>query len=214
MVFGNILRWESFREYSSALFFGAGVLMLAAMSLTLLRGTAWVSSPRWLHNFLGPLGVAFTAYGLVSFYPWIANASPRLARAGVVVSLLAAGSISVALTGVSVAAILTDTTITNPPGWVPILYFTTIVSLSLGFLLYGVASLRTRVPSQSVGLTMLAPAVLLFVLFVGETTLGLHVYLPRIVLIGTPGFLLFLGYTVRSGTTETDSVESPVNSPV
>lgn len=213
MSINNRGRWEPFGEYSSTLFFGAGMLMLAAIAISLFRNTAWFSSPRWLHNLLGPLGVVLTAYGLVVFYPRIADASPRLARAGVVVSMVAAGAISVAISGASVAAVLTDTTITDPPGWVPILYFSTIVLLSLGFLLYGVASLRTRVPSRSVGLTMLAPAVMLFALFVGEAMLGLYAYLPRIVSIATPGFLLFLGYTVRAGSAETDRVESPAESP-
>lgn len=206
--------WSTFGDYSSTLFFGAGVLMLAAISISLLRRTAWVSSLEWLHNLLGPLGIVLTAYGLVVFYPWVADAKPRLARAGVAVSMVAAGAISVAFSGASVSAVLTDTTITNPPGWVPILYFSTILLLSFGFLLYGVASSLTGVPSRSVGLTMLAPAILLFALFVGETTLGLHAILPRIFAIATPGFLLFLGYMVRTGTAEDDHVELPTESPV
>lgn len=206
-------RWESLSKHTSTLFFGAGILLLAAMSISQLRATTLLSSPRWLHNFIGPLGVAFTAYGLVVFYPWVADAAPRLARAGAAVSMVAGGAISVAIVGASIAAVLTGSTMTDPPGWIPILYFSCIVSLSVGFLLYGVASVRTHVPSRSVGLAMLSPAVLLFALFVGEGVLGVQGYLPRIVFIATPVYLLVLGYIVRTGTSAVDREETPIESP-
>ena len=209
----NTIGWGAVEEYCSTLFLVAGVLMLVAISIGVLRNTTGFSSPSWVHNFLGPLGVVCTAYGLLAFYPWVAEASPRLARAGLVLATVAAAAISVAFLVATGAAVLTDATVTNPPDLVPPLYFTTIAALALGFLVYGVASLRTRVPSRAIGLTMLAPAVLLSALFVGENVFGLHVQLPRIVFVGTPVFLLFLGYTVRDGTTATDREKSAVKSP-
>lgn len=202
------------KEYSSTLFFGAGVLMLAALSISQLRDLSVLSSPQWVHNLLGPLGVAFTAYGLLVFYPWVADAAPRLARASAGLSLIASGAISVAILGASGAAVLTETTITSPPDWVPVFYFLTIVCLSLGFLLYGIASVRTRVPSRSVGLAMLVPAVMLAALFIGETMFGLTAYLPRVVFITTPGFLILLGFIVRVGTRKENGIEFPIESPI
>lgn len=106
------------------------------------------------------------ALGLLGIYSRLAEASPRLSRAGLVAVGITVVSIAVAVVGKSLFG-------AEPSGVGALVSIVVSVSFylcsSLSFLLFGIACVRTRVPSRTVGYLLLV-AVLSRALVVGGVT--------------------------------------------
>lgn len=125
--------------------------------------------------------------GFLGIYSRVAEASPRLSRAGLVAAGITVVSIAVAV----VAKVLLGA---EPSGVAVVLSIVVSVSFylcsTLSFLLFGVASARTRVPSRAVGYLLLVavPSRILFV--VGLTQLASPLYGASMLGVG---YLLWTG---------------------
>lgn len=125
--------------------------------------------------------------GLLGIYSHLAEASPRLARAGLVAVVITVVSIVLAIVGKGLFG-------AEPTGVGALVSIVLSVSFylcsSLSFLLFGVACVRTRVPSRTVGYLLLV-AVLSRVLVVGGVT-EVASSLLAVSMLGA-GYLLWTG---------------------
>lgn len=160
-------RWERLERWSPTAFVAAGVLFLGTAALSGLDTFTNVSPSAWLAALLAFTGLVASFVGLLGLYPGLVNRVPRLARAGLVTTAIA----GVALT-VLPACQLAKTTGIEPPAPPVVLFVIAMVAIILAFLLFGVASFRTGVPSRMVGLLMLAIVSTFVGLFVADLAYG------------------------------------------
>lgn len=151
-------------------------------------------------------GAGFTLgfFGLLGLYPSVADRSPGLARVGAICAVLGAvGFIVTFVTGIA------DVLQIAVPGWLSSLVILNIVGLVLGYLAFGVASLRTGARSRLFGALLLAPAVIFSLNFVrvilrgGPGSENVLPEVSAVLALGQAIALLGIGYTLR---TEADVV--------
>jgi hypothetical protein len=141
--------WGPLERWSPLVFLLAGALLAVATVaigfelFTSMDGLT--SGPAGLAGFIG---IAVSYFGLLGLYPRLVDRTPRLARASV--SLLL---IPVVLIVVDVTALVLNAT--PPMGQFGSAGFMTILVLfAVGIALAAIASLRTEVPSRSVGVAL------------------------------------------------------------
>lgn len=103
--------------------------------------------------------------GLLGLYPRLADRVPRLAGAGAVLVGIAGVAILGFAGGVGSALLASGPP--EPPAISQLLYLVTILTTVLGFGLFGVASLRARVPSRRLGYVILVPPATYVVMMTG-----------------------------------------------
>lgn len=178
-------------------------------TLLLLSGTAvfvyaLVFAFEAIQNTTVPTGiVAGTAYtlafvGLLGIYPSLADRSSWLAGLGGICAVIGAGGFAALfLVG---AARIAGLMPTPEPGWLVILNLPRIIGLILGFLLFGVASLRSNVHPRAVGLFLVTPAVAFSINFVVVLTVGggdLSPWWAFVITLGEAVGLLGAGYLLK-----------------
>lgn len=183
MRYSNTISLGWIERWNQTAFFAAGVLFLGTAAISGLEAFAAVSSPLWLAALLGLSGLGAGLFGLFGLYPGLANQAPRLARAG---------SVTVAIAGIAFVAFplcLSAKTAGIAIPAPPIVFFVIAMSaIILGFLLFGVATLRTQVHSREVGFLLLAIVATFIVLFLADLIYG-----------GSPRWLDFAVNGVQSG---------------
>jgi hypothetical protein len=149
---------------SPTLYLVAGAMLAVFAASTGARVFADVNVEA-LHSTLGPGGFFVGFVGLFGLYPALAADSPRLARvAAAVAALPLVGWFVIAAAGVGSAAGVLPGASAILPGPVLVLVFPATI---LAYLLFAATSLRTGVPSRTVGVLLLAPAATFLVLLVG-----------------------------------------------
>lgn len=153
------------------------------------------------------VGAAWTAalVGLLGLYPGLVNRSRWLSRAGVVFAVI--GVVTFAVMAVAVLVYYAGI----PAGEYDAIsvFFIPGVLLGsvLGFVAFGVASLRTDAYSRTLGVLLLIPAILVatnilrFVVGLEAVTITLGI------VIGDALAMLALGYVLRTEPTPTDRAE-------
>lgn len=158
MVGANASRWDAIERWSATLFLVAGGVLVVHAITHGLEAFAGIEYP-WHHEF--PFGVAGMFLGFVALlglYPKTAGRMPKLARAGAVVAVL--GAAGWLVMGV---AVLAEELGTEPPAWIDAVGLVMIFGVVLGYLAFGVAGLRTDIVSQTTGLVLLTPVVVMVV---------------------------------------------------
>lgn len=202
---GRIERWTDW------LFLIAGVLLIPFAISFVLIGIYGVDVPE---NLFAGAGFTLAFLGLLGLYPRLADHVPWLARIGAVFALLGLiGFVAVFLTN-----LIGLVGISIPDGWSAALNIPTLPGLIFGFLLFGVAALRSAEFPRTIGILLLAPS-LIFILNLGRImALGgpesVNVEGGAIFAAGQALTLLALGYTLRGrdevGPRQPDStVDSP-----
>lgn len=194
-------RWKSVQKLSPAAFLAAGILLVIA---TVVVGLEWLGGMEGLSEgplaFAGFIGLIVAYIGLLTLYPRLVDGLPRLARA--ILGLLF----------VPVAVILVDLLAVafgfDPPfaGRVAAVAF---LVFAVGIALIGIASLRTRALSRSVGLSLLVFAIAWFLLL-GEGLLYGFPTSDPVTFVTTglmAGALLAVGYLLRTETEPTGHTE-------
>lgn len=198
--------WEVLGRWCAVAFVVAGTARFSNMALTILYLNTNIPSPGWARSLT--LAIAFGAalVGLFGFYPRLADSALRLSRAGVVAITLAAGSLLVAIIGDLFGP-------TSPPGVLKLLPVSILVFSTLGFLLFGLASLQTDVPSRTVGVLLLVAAISLIVFAVGITFTFVH---SRTLALANSGAfavaLVATGYRIQTHPSPTSHAESAPDS--
>lgn len=111
------------------------------------------------HEF--PFGVGGMTLGfiaLLGLYPKIADRMPKLARAGAVVAVL--GAVAWLVMGL---ALFAEGLGAEPPTSIEAIGLVMIFGVILSYLAFGIASLRTEAVSQTTGLVLLTPVLVMVV---------------------------------------------------
>lgn len=191
--------WETLESWRATLFIIAGVVFAGDLTI-LLYNFAVGTESQYLTLGQGLIGTAWTAsfLALLGFYPKLSERSKWLPRVGSVfagIGLLTMVVMAVISYGVFAGAI---------PGTLEeySMYFLPGVFLGIvfGFGLYGVATLRTTLYSQRVGVLFLV----LVATFLTNLGTGIAGYNPLVKIIGVVTMLVLanlgLGYLVRTAS--------------
>lgn len=200
-------RGGSLEQWSPTVFLVAGVLWLVdtvLLSIEHFAGVSILGTPGAVNPVLYVSGLVAAIIGLLGFYPRLADRTPRLARISAGLVAVAGAAISIQLVWFVIATLLNQP---DPPGG-PLML--SILVAALGFILFGIATLRTGVPSRAVGLLLLAvPAALLggfllvFVIYGGNSPDWTS---PAIGIVMSV-LLLVIGYLSRTEPEPTDRTE-------
>lgn len=162
MVGINTDRLESLEQYTTSLFLIAGVLFAG---VALYKGmdafTGW-SVPMEIDTVVGGLALIAPAVGQVGLYSRVRDAAPRLSIAGIGFAILAAAVVLVVMVWFFVTTLQMGRfpVWDEAPVWTAVALIIVFLTLSLGFILLGVAGLRTTALSRQVSLLLFIPAVL------------------------------------------------------
>lgn len=180
--------------------------MIASPAHVVLELFVGIPLPSWLVVLFVVPGLLASLVGVVGLYPSVSDRAPRLALAGVA-SATVAGTMLVVLLGWTLGATLlppvSGLVVGPPPG---VVFVSLPVTMTLGSVLFGVASLRSGVPSRTVGGLLLAFATPWIVVLAATPVYGaafprwltLAVYGPL------PVVMLATGYAIRAGSVPTE----------
>lgn len=146
---------------SAPLFLIAGVLLLVFAGLNGVEAATDSAPP----DIFGPLGYAVAFVALLGLYPTLVNHSRWSARAGAIAAIVGV----LGWAALTVLGVLTAVGVLPPPEELGPAGFAALapagLGMVLGYLLFSVATLRSRVYSRTVGVLMLAPPVIFVAVF-------------------------------------------------
>lgn len=150
---------QSFERWGPMAFIIGGIGLLGTTVVGSLDVAGVMAAPPRLA--MGPLlfGLWFVFVGLLGFYPYVSDPSPRLSRGGLVTSGIAWIIWTVTLLAAIVVELTSGRTIADPGSWGPPLLTVGFLLALLSFLALGIASTRSESPSRTVGLLLLVPVV-------------------------------------------------------
>lgn len=199
----NTLRWHSLERWSPPLFLIAGGVLIVYAALTGLE--AFTDMTLMQKGF--EVGYVLGFLGLLGLYPTQADRSPWLARAGAVAAVL--GAVAFSVFTVNRLAELAGVVSGDPPGW-SVFVVMAAVGFVLGYLAFGVASLRADTHPRVVGLVLLVPAIIVVLMF-AHVFAGLDSPGTAFVIsAGQAMAHLAIGATLRTKSTSTEG-EEPSN---
>lgn len=171
----------------------AGVVLLGyAASKALYTFTAVTAVGAFDVTF-GGIGLLVTTLGMFGLYSRLSDAAPRMSLAGLATAVVAAVG-NIALLGWLAFATLTRAGYPaipeEAPAWTVLALIGVFVTMALGFLLFGAASLRAAVFSRTVGWLLVVPGLGWAALIVGNIALTPGQYLG---LVYVPISLALLG---------------------
>jgi hypothetical protein len=197
--------WGSLEKGAAPAFIIAGVAFLVGLVLTVQDAVSVLNT---LSAFLAAGALLTTFVGLLGMYPRLDDSAPRLALVGVLAAAVALVSVTTLLAYVVGSALLLGTPMQGEIGIAPVLFLLGLVTAGLSFLTFGVASVRTRVPSRTVGMLLLIPAVAWpGYMAVDRLLPGDIRFLPLVVFAVVALVLLAIGYLLRTGTAPVDRRE-------
>lgn len=206
--------WSSLeKRRGQAFVVGGGLLLVNALIHGANAFGGLVTTPE-LRGLLFGAGFAVIFAGLLGLYPELADRSPRLARSAAVAT--AAALLLNAVNAVWWVGVLLAPSLPMPGELVPLVVLTS-GSMLLGFILFGVASTRTGVPSSAVGwLVLLTPVVAVVGLLLrGFVFVDLPQYSGGVIVLGATSLaVLATGYVLHTGRTPSNDAETSTDSAV
>jgi len=134
---GTDMSWESLEKWSAWIFLVTGASMLIPSARSAIEMVTAISFSGIITGLIAFIGIILSYIGLIGLFPRLTDKTPRLARAGIV------------LFGLPVILILVaEVLFLEGMLPAPVIVFSSIFLLFvLGTASFGVASLRSRVPS-------------------------------------------------------------------
>jgi hypothetical protein len=205
--------WPPLENRSSEAFLVAGTLLLASPAHLGIELVGAFSLTSWVVALFVFPGLFAALVGVSGLYPQLADQSPRLAlTAGVITT--STGAMLVGLLGWILGASLLNAVSTLSLGMPPDIAFVTLsVSMTLSFLSFGIASLRSAAPSRAVGLLLLSFATP-WILAVAATLVYGSTFPEWLLLLiygPVPLIMLATGYTLRTPSTLTAEDDTAVD---
>ena len=194
---------ESINERTGALFLVAGGLFVVFAALHGVEAFMNRSAPK---DIFGPAGFAFAFLGMIGLYPGLADRSRWLTRVGAVfatIGLITSAINSVWHVGIWVAPAAIPTEFAALPAGM-------VLGQFLGYLPFGLASLRAGVHSRTVGLLLVAvPTVL--AMMIATVATGFATSGSAVVLASIQALIHFaIGYTLRKDGVPMDRAKPSV----
>lgn len=190
---------DSIKGQTGRLFLIAGGLFVVFAALNGVETFMNKSAPK---DIFGPAGFAFAFLGMLGMYPRLTDRYRWLTRVGAVfatLGLIASVITSVWHIGIWAAPAVTPTFFAALPAGM-------VLGQFLGYIPFGVASLRTGVHSRTVGLLLVAVPTVLAVMIVTVAT-GYATSGSAVVLGSVQALIHFvIGYTLRTDAIKKDSV--------
>lgn len=209
--------WKSLEKWNATAFLVAGWLLFVATAINGLDLFTPVATQEGIllsvEGIVGFGGVVISFLGLLGLYPRLADATPRLARVGVSLTVLPAAFFSALLVVCSALAPLLGfpSLKTLVPSF-QLITATIVVSFAVALTLFGVASLRTDIPSRTVGGLLLVVAAAWFglvgALQVYQYDIPIWVTFVQTAMMAVP--LLTIGYRLWTDTEPADHAELAV----
>lgn len=194
--------WKSLEESSATLFLVAGGLMVVHTVVHVVIAFTNTNYP--LHHELpfGVVGHMLAFVALLGLYPKLVTRSPKLARAGA--GLAVFGTVGWFVIG---ATTFSEDLGVTLPTWLGAFGLLTIFTVILGYLLFGIASLRTEIVTRTTAFVIMTPVlVMVYNLTVAVTSGGTQE--GQVIVAG--GFALThlaIGVTLQSEEFSTDGTE-------
>ena len=201
--------WKRLERWSPIGFIVGGAGFLISLALLLVEAMSAVTVPEIVLSVVViPSLFALTVFALPGFYPYVADASPRLALIGGVAGFVAGAVMTFQTVAKTVLHVLGIIGFTEDGPLIG-LFFLLLFAFFLSVLFYGVASVRSEEPSRLVGLLLLLivvePASALL-----NDVVGLDFGIAILyVTLGVAGLaLVLIGYSLRSAATSSGRAES------
>ena len=199
MPYGNTV-WATLERWRPTAFFLAGTLLLASPVHIVLEVFMDIPLPSWLVGLFILPGLMATLVGLLGLYPLLVNRAPILALVGGVVAGITGTILTVMfgwLLGGALLSAVSGIVVGRPPA---VLFMLLAPTMTLGFVLYGIATLRSPNLPRSFGVLLLSFAAPWFVVLAATLVYGssfpgwltLAIYGP------IPFIMLATGYTLQT----------------
>ena len=201
--------WKRLERWSPIGFMVGGVGSLLSLALLLVDTMSGVTvSEMVISVVVIPNLLALTVFALPGFYPYVADASPRLALIGGVAGFVAGAVMAFQLVAKSALHALGIIGFTEDGPLIG-LFFLLMFAFFLSVLFYGIASVRSGEPSRLVGILLLVIIVEPGAALLNDV-IGLNFGIAVLyVTLGVAGLALFLiGYSLRDAATASDRAES------
>lgn len=198
--------WDSLEQWRSTAFLVAGGLVLGFVASNGVEAFTAVQPPTWLSTlFVAPALVA-ASVGLLGFYPVLTERVPRLALASAAV-VTAAGAAAIALFVVVTAnGLIAGIQLPFLP-----IYFLTLLATILGFVLVGLGSLWTSVPSRTIGLLVLGPPAVNIIMIV-TAPMNPPQWSTFLISAMWSGAVLAIGVALRSSSAQLNRSDQSIDS--
>lgn len=200
---------DPLEQRSRTVFLVAGVLLLGyAVSKALYTFTD-VTPIGAFDVAYGGIGLLVAMAGLLSLYPSLRDSAPRLSLAGVIVTAIGVIATLAPLGWLASATLMNAGYPAIPaesPTWTAAALLIVFVTIALGFLLFGAASLRTDVLSRTVGGLLMVPGLAWLGLILGSVALPSGQY-QGLVYVPICLALLAIGARLQTENVPTDRTE-------
>lgn len=195
---------EGLEEKAPALFVVAGLVMIVFAANTYLKTFVGTSYPI-IQGVIAPSGFLIGVIGLFGLYSGLADRTPKLATGAAGIALITVvGWVAIIVNGIGIAAGV----LSQPSGPLAIIPLVVIVTMILGFGLFGATVLYTGIHSWIVGALLLLEAAMFLLLILD--------LLPYLLLadIGHVVAYFGIGFTLWSKDSLSDSTEQTLDSAV
>lgn len=193
--------WSRLEQHSHWAVLVAGLLLVGVAVYKGIGDFTSLTVPSVVDTGYGGIALLSPIVGLLGLYPRASDAAPRTAKIGVVSAALAVPfvlAIWVEFFGTALELGRFPRVPEESPAWAVLALVVVFVTLSVGFILMGIASRRSTSIPKPVGLLLMVPGLLWISLLVNVFTLGIPNYdFYTYVLIGAT--VLTIGLRLRSG---------------
>lgn len=213
MRVGSTRLWRALEGWSATAFFVAGGLLLASPAHIALELFVDVPLPSWLVALFILPGLLAALVGALGLYPRLVDRAPHVALAGGIAAGITAAILAVLfgwVLGGAVLAAVSGIAIGRPPD---ALFSAFAVTMTVGFVLFGVAALRAPGLERSLGLLLVSFAVPWLVVLAAAAVVGAP-FPPWFVLAAygpIPLIMLATGYVLRGGAVSTGRAADAVD---
>jgi len=201
--------WSPLELWRATAFLLAGMILAINAAIVAAEVVAGVENWRTLGQIFVGAGWTAAFIGLLGLYPGLADRSRWLSRAGAFFAVI--GAIVFAVMGVASVGYYTGILAGDMTALVPLFLPGVVLGSILGFVTISVASLRTDVYSQTVGVLLLIPPTLVILNLITGITGIESATATLAIVIGDTLAMLAIGNVLRKGEVPTDhpEVESP-----
>lgn len=170
MNFNNL--WATLEEFSPAAFLMAGGILIIFAALLGAEALLEITTP---NSVFGTAGYVFAFLGLLGLFREIVEDNYWLGRASALFALL--GAVGAAIASVAMLGVSLGILGEEIPAWGMLPIALHGVGMVLGYLSFGIASLRSEVPSRKVAFLLLAPPFIFLAMFASAAS-GINPLIP------------------------------------